>query len=111
MEQNFQSFTNQQLFYKQTLTFVEVLDAGVVERLRHDFLQAVFAASAAGVHLHVAEAQLLQQQANPQIQTGSATRACWLDASVCPPTDLTDQGSCGGLPHPWRPREQSSFVS
>lgn len=53
---------------EQRVTFVEVLDAGVVQRLCDDFLQAVFAASAAGVHLHVAEAQLLQQAANPQME-------------------------------------------
>ena len=45
---------------KRGLTFVETLDAGVVQRLCDDFLQTVLAASTAGVHLHVAEAQLLQ---------------------------------------------------
>lgn len=45
---------------KSEITFVEVLDAGVVQWLSDDFLQAVFAASAAGVHLHIAKAQLLQ---------------------------------------------------
>lgn len=30
---------------------------------------------------------------------------------VCFQTDLTDQGSCGGLPHPRGSREQGSFVS
>lgn len=42
------------------VTFVEVLYAGVVQRLGDDFLQAVFAASTAGIHLHITEAQLLQ---------------------------------------------------
>lgn len=45
---------------KAGVTFVEVLYAGVVQRLGDDLLQAVFAASAAGVHLHITEAQLLQ---------------------------------------------------
>lgn len=42
------------------ITFVEVLDAGVVEWVGNNFLQTVFAASTAGIHFHVAEAQLLQ---------------------------------------------------
>lgn len=51
---------------KRGITFVEVLDARVVKRLRDDFLQVVSAASAAGVHLHEAEAQLLQADTRTQ---------------------------------------------
>lgn len=58
---------------KSEITFVEVLDAGVVKWLSDDFLQAVFAASAAGVHLHIAEAQLLQ--ANTQDTVKSRQRS------------------------------------
>lgn len=42
------------------ITFVEVLNAGVVEWVGNNFLQTVFAASTAGIHFHVAEAELLQ---------------------------------------------------
>lgn len=42
------------------ITFVEVFNAGVVHGFCNDVLQTVLAARAAGVHLHVAEAQLLQ---------------------------------------------------
>lgn len=55
-------------------TFVKVFNAGVVKRLCNNFLQAVFAASAAGVHFHVAEAQLLQQT---EITTCSSRRTQW----------------------------------
>lgn len=48
-----------QIFKKKT-TFVKAFNAGVVHRFRYDLLQTVLAASAAGVHLHVGDAQLLQ---------------------------------------------------
>ena len=57
---------------KRSVTFVEVLDARVVQGLCDDFLQTVFAASAAGIHLHVAEAQLLQD--NTQMQQRGFSR-------------------------------------
>lgn len=42
------------------ITSVEVFNAGVVHGFTNNLLQTVLAARAAGVHLHVAEAQLLQ---------------------------------------------------
>lgn len=98
---------------KTNQTFVEVLDARIVERLCDDVLQAVFAARAAGVHFHVAEAQFLQVTAqrvrdhHPEFTADifQTNRNSLMD------TDLTDQGSCGGLPDPRGSREQSRLVS
>lgn len=52
-------YTKDGLVLENWLTFVEAFDAGVVKRLCHDFLQIVFTASAAGVHLHEAETKFL----------------------------------------------------
>lgn len=67
----------QQTYQIKGLTFIEGFNASVVERLRDDLLQAVFATSAAGVHLHVAEAQLLQTdtQTQPESQKEAGIKA------------------------------------
>lgn len=106
---------------KQTKkTFVEVLDARIVKRLCHNILQAVFAARAAGVHFHIAEAQLLQVATkNTEVEAkavrdhhqGYKAEIFQTNWNSLMDTDLTDQGSCSGLPDPRGSREQSSLVS
>lgn len=115
---------NTQKNKKLKITFVEVLNAGVVQWLCYDLLQAVLAAGTAGIHFHITEAQLLQVNTHIQhrstqnvwVETFFHSRLryvweCWEYNILCVQTDLTDQGSCGGLPNPRRSREQSSFVS
>lgn len=101
-------------------TFVEVLDARIVQRLCHNILQAVFAARAAGVHFHIAEAQLLQVDTkNTEVEAkavrdhhqGFKADIYQTNWNSLMDTNLTDQGSCSGLPDPRGSREQSSLVS
>lgn len=95
-------------------TFVEAFNAGVVNGFCNNVLQTVLAARAAGVHLHIAEAQLLQVNTTTTAQRNllnSNTLFNHAGAPGNPSTDLTDEGSRGGLPHPRRSGQQSCLVS